>query len=253
MFFFSPLEQFKLLPIIPMSGFGFDFTITNEVIVLSILCLVPISIMYFTTDKNGSFYIIPTRWQMILEIFYKFILTLVTENIKSEDNLKFFPLIFSTFLFILLLNLFGMIPYTFSVTSQFAVTFSLALSMFLGVNILGCYYQKSKIFSLFLPANSSLVLALFLVPIEFVAYLCRPIGLAVRLFANMTAGHVLMKVIAGFGYTLMQCGGVLFLFHYVPLIILFILFGLELAIAFIQAYVFTLLICMYINDVINLH
>jgi len=149
--------------------------------------------------------------------------------------------------------LIGLIPYSFTVTSHIIVTFSLALIVFVGVNIVGINIHRVHFLNLFLPSGTALPLAFLLVPLEIVSFLSKPISLSVRLFANMMAGHTLLKVIAGFAWSMMKGGGLLFVAHVLPLAVLFILVGLELGVAVIQAYVFTVLTCIYLNDSINLH
>jgi len=178
---------------------------------------------------------------------------LVKDNVKDVTAAKFFPLVFTIFLFITSLNLVGLVPYSFTLTSHLIITFSLSLSVFLGINIIACRKYGIKIFSLFLPAGTSVVLALLLVPIEIISYVFKPISLSIRLFANMMAGHTLLKVIAGFATSMLSAGGfLLILLHYVPLLILIPLFALELGVALIQAFVFSILVCIYINDAINI-
>ena len=156
-------------------------------------------------------------------------------------------------MFILLNNLIGLVPYSFTVTSHLIVTFTLSFSIFIGVNIIAYNHHKINMLSLFIPANTSFALALILVPIEFVSYIAKPISLGVRLFINLMAGHTLLKVIVGFSWSMLLLEDVISLIHIVPLIILVILMGLELGVALIQAYVFTVLTCIYLNDSINLH
>jgi ATP synthase subunit 6 len=145
------------------------------------------------------------------------------------------------------------VPYSFTLTSHLIVTFALSLFVFIGINIICIRLHGLEFFSLFLPSGTSVVLSLLLVPIELISYIFKPISLSIRLFANMMAGHTLLKVIAGFAWTLMGCTGVLFVIHYVPLLILIPLFGLELGVALIQAFVFSILTCIYLNDAISLH
>ena len=157
------------------------------------------------------------------------------------------------FSFILISNVSGLVPYSFTITSHLIQTMVLALSVFIGVVIICAFTHGFHMLSLFLPGGTSLALAFLLVPIEIVSYIFKPLSLAIRLFANMMAGHTLLKVIAGFAWAMMGSGGLLLLAHIVPLVVLVILFGLELAAAMIQAYVFTILSCIYINDAIILH
>ena len=151
------------------------------------------------------------------------------------------------------MNLVGLIPFSFTLTSHIIVTFAFALILFIGINIIGVKKFGIQYFSLFLPPGTSIVLSLLLVPIELISYIFKPVSLSIRLFANMMAGHTLLKVIAGFGFTLMNLGGGLFFLHYLPLLLLIPLLGLELAVALIQTFVFSILICIYLNDALNLH
>jgi len=253
-FFLSPLEQFEILPLEPIYINGIDFSITNETVILSIL-LYSFTVLFSSckNPKDFTLNLIPNKFQIIFEIVYKMILSLVVDNLGKETGQKFFPIIFSIFFFVVSLNLIGLIPYSFTLTSHLIVTFALALFIFIALNIICVRKHGFAFFSLFLPSGTSFALALLLVPIELISYVFKPISLSIRLFANMMAGHTLLKVIAGFGWTLAGCSGILFLVHYIPLLILLPLFGLELGVALIQSFVFVILICIYLNDAINLH
>jgi ATP synthase subunit 6 len=240
----SPLEQFEIIPILNTPFLV--FTNSAYILILASFFLY----CYIQMFKNGI--LIPTRWQLIFESIYNTAFELVYANI-GKKGLPYFPLIFVLFLFILSCNLIGMVPYSFTVTSHLIITFSLALTTFLGYNLIGVKKHKLKFFGLFLPSGASLALVPLLVPIELVSYIFRVISLPVRLFANMMAGHTLLKVIAGFAWAMVNAGGALFIAHFIPLILLVLLVGLELGVAMIQAYVFTILTCMYINDALNLH
>ena len=252
--FTSPLEQFQVLPIFSFYLGFFDFSITNETIIL-LLILFFSSVLFLSLlkENDNSYYIVPNRWQSLIEIIYKLILSLVNDNIKDKKNQFFFPLVFSIFFLLLSINLIGLIPYSFTLTSHLIVTLSLSLAIFIGINIICIRTHGINFFSLFLPSGTSVPLALLLVPIELISYIFKPVSLSIRLFANMMAGHTLLKVIAGFAFTLMGNFGILFLLHYVPLFILIPLYGLELGVALIQSFVYSVLICIYLNDSINLH
>lgn len=253
MFFISsPLEQFQILPIIPLHLGTFDFSITNAFILLGIGLASFIFALYSLLSEQGNFYISPNRIQYILEIIYTVVYGLLNDNVGSVGK-SFFPYIFSLFTFILISNIIGLVPYSFTVTSHLIVTFALALMTFIGINLICIREHGINILSLFLPPGSSMILALLLVPIELVSYIFRPISLSVRLFANMMAGHTLLKVIAGFAWTMMLAGGGLLVAHTIPLTILVVLMLLELGVATIQAYVFTILTCIYLNDALHLH
>jgi ATP synthase subunit 6 len=250
----SPLEQFEILPAISFYFGILDFSITNEAIILFLIFFFVYTFFKSSFKQTDStLFVIPHRWQVIVEIIYRTVLSMITDNISGKKGTFFFPLIFSIFLFVACVNLIGLVPYSFTLTSHLIVTFALGIALFLGINIICIGIHGSEFFSLFFPAGTSLMLAFLLVPIEIISYVFRPISLGIRLFANMMAGHTLLKVIAGFGWTLMGCSGVLFLMHYVPLIVLFPLMGLELAVGLIQSFVFSVLICIYLNDAVNLH
>merc|ERR1712032_1585731 len=163
---------------------------------------------------------------------------LVYDNLNSDGE-KYLPYISTLFVFILFNNLIGLIPYSFTVTSHLIVTFTLSLSIFIGVIIIGCQRHKVQMLPVFLPANTSFFLALLLVPIELISYIFKPISLGVRLFANLMAGHTLLKVIVGFSWSLLMLEDLLAVAHIIPLLVLVLLMGLELGVAVIQAYVFT--------------
>jgi ATP synthase subunit 6 len=191
--------------------------------------------------------------QFFIEVFNKTSIQLVHSNLNKNGEI-FYPYVSSLFLFILFCNLIGLIPYTFTLTSHLIITFFLSFSVFIGVNLIGFEKHNFALFSLIIPANSSLILALVLVPIEFVSYIAKPISLGVRLFINIMAGHTLLKVILGFSWSLLLIDGLFyFILHLIPLCLLIVLMGLELGVALIQAYVFTILTCIYLNDSINLH
>jgi ATP synthase subunit 6 len=252
MFFLSPLEQFQILPIISLRLGNFDLSFTNGNLIILIAIGSFFLLMNMLLSVNGSFYVVPSRWQIIIETFYETIANMLYDNLGTKGQ-QYFPFVFVLFMFVLLSNLIGLIPYSFTITSHLIVTFALALMVFIGVNIICIKEHGLHMVSLFLPPGTSLGLALLLVPIEFVSYMFKPISLGVRLFANMMAGHTLLKVIAGFAWSMMISGGLLFIAHIVPLLVLVLLVGLELGVAMIQAYVFTILTCIYLNDAINLH
>jgi len=253
----TPLEQFQIISLFYLKLFCLDFSITNMLLVNFIVLLLfsfIISCISSNTNYIGevSFFLIPSNWQVLIEMLYETISQLLFDNLNDEGE-KYFPFISVLFTFILFSNLIGLVPYSFTITSHLIVTFTLSMSIFIGINIICLKRHKSNMLSLFLPANTSFGLALLLVPIEFVSYIFKPISLGVRLFANLMAGHTLLKVIVGFSWSMLLLEDVLSIAHIIPLIILVILMGLELAVAIIQAYVFTILTCIYLNDGINLH
>lgn len=252
LFLFSPLEQFSILPLIRLYLFGFDFSITNSVLISSVGFSCFALALHSVMSEKESFYVAPNRIQFVIEGIYSVVYRLINDNIGKAGK-AFFPYIFTLFIFVLISNVIGLVPYSFTVTSHLIVTFALALMTFVGINIICVREHGINILSLFLPPGSSLLLALLLVPIELVSYFFRPISLSVRLFANMMAGHTLLKVIAGFAWTMLLAGGGLLIAHIIPLIILVALMFLELGVAAVQAYVFTILTCIYINDAVHLH
>ena len=234
--FFSPLEQFEILPVLPITISFLDFSITNQTIMLGLIIFFLISTFFIVIKQStNTLFIVPHRFQIVLELLYNMILGIVVDNIGGKKAQLFFPLIFTIFFFISSMNLIGLIPYSYTVTSHFIVTFSISFFIFIGMNIICVKTHKLEFFSLFLPSGTSVFLAFLLVPVELISYIFKPLSLAIRLFCNMMAGHTLLKVFAGFAWSLSGATGVLFLMHYVPLLILIPLFGLELGVALIQA------------------
>lgn len=248
----TPLEQFQIVSLFSIKLFSLDFSFTN-LFLINIITLVAFStLVSFISADDSSFFLIPNNWQTLIETVYETVSQLLFDNISTEGE-KYFPFVSVLFLFILLVNLVGLIPYSFTITSHLIVTFTLSFAVFIGVNIICIKIHKIEILSLFIPSNTAFGLALLLVPIEFIAYLFKPLSLGIRLFANLMAGHTLLKVIVGFSWSMLLLEDILSFFHVVPLLVLVILMGLELGVAMIQAYVFTILTCLYLNDSINLH
>jgi ATP synthase subunit 6 len=253
----TPLEQFQIISLLPLTFLNLDFSITNLLLINILTLIFFISMVYFfSSDTNylnqTPFYLVPSSWQIFIETLYDVVAQLLFDNINLEGE-KYFPYISMIFVFILFSNLIGLIPYSFTVTSHIVVTFTLSFSIFIGVNIIGFQKHNVNMLSLIIPANSTFALALVLVPIEFVSYVAKPISLGVRLFINLMAGHTLLKVIVGFAWSMLLLEDLMAVIHLVPLLLLVILMGLELGVALIQAYVFTILTCIYLNDSINLH
>lgn len=239
----SPLDQFKLKEIANIQLFGHDVILTNSAMFM-ILAGLFIS-FYFILAFRGK-KLIPTRLQLSGELVYGLITDTVNQNIGSKGK-KFVPLIFTLFMFIMTCNLFGMIPYGFTVTSHISITFALAIMVFLLVTLLGFILHGFHFFSLFLPKGTPWWLAPLMIVIELFAYLARPVSLSLRLAANMVAGHVLLKVIAGFVVSMA------FYLKIFPIPFISVLIGFEIFVAILQAYIFTILSCVYLNDAINLH
>jgi len=248
----APLEQFQILQIIPINFFLLDFSITNFLLINILALLNFLSFIYYNAShknylQESSFFFTPNSWQKSIESISEITAQLISDIISS-DNEKYFPIISTLFNFILFSNLIGLIPYSFTATSHLIVTFTLSFSVFIGINIITFKKYKMKTFSLFLPANTTFLLALLLVPIEFISYIAKPISLGVRLFINLMAGHSLLKVIIGFSWSMLLLENFSSIGLLLPMIILIILFGLELGVALIQTYVFIILTAIYIQD-----
>lgn len=246
--FFSPLEQFEVIPLCFFLG-GNLLVFTNASYFLFIVIFTLTSSLYLVSLDNT---ITPNRWQSIVEMAFDFIYNMVFEALGPKGS-KYFPLLFCTFLFVFGCNILGMVPYTFTVTSHIVFTFCLGMTTFLGLNIIGLKQHGFHFFSLFLPPGAPLLLAPLLVPIELISYVFRVIALSVRLFANMMAGHTLLKILATFAWKMLTFGGIFLIIQIFPLLIIIAITGLELAIAFLQAYVWTTLTCLYLSDALNLH
>ncbi len=240
----SPLEQFIVHPFTaPLFHVGgAPVAVTNSAVFMMGAVVVSSGLLLAGATKGAM---VPGRLQALSEIFYDFIANMIRENVGSAGR-KYFPFLFSLFVFTLFGNILGLLPYSFTFTSHLAVTFFMALVIFIGVTLIGLFRHGLKFFSLFFPHGAPLFTAPILIPIEIVSYLSRPISLSVRLFANMTVGHVLLKVLAGFVIALG-------LFGVVPLVVLVAITALELLVAVLQAYIFTILCCIYLNDALHLH
>ena len=238
----SPLEQFEITTLVPLhvGDVSLSFTNSSAFMVLAVLL---VSGLFILAMRRGA--MVPTRLQSVAEMSYEFLAGLIREIVGPEGR-RYFPFVFTLFMFIFMCNLLGMVPYSFTVTSHIIVTFAMAIVVFVGVTVLGFIKHGLHFFSIFAPPGTPIAMWPLLVPIEIISYFSRPISLSVRLFANMLAGHTIMKVIAGLVVAL----GVFGVF---PMLLLVPLIGLEILLAFLQAYVFTILTCLYINDALNLH
>ena len=238
----SPLAQFEVHTLVPIEPGGYDVSFTNASLFMAIAT---VAVWLFLTLGMRRRAMVPGRWQSMTELSYEFIANLVRSNVGGEGR-QFFPFVFSLFMFILFCNAIALVPYTFAVTSHIIVTFALATVVFVLVTLVGLVKHGMHFFSLFLPKGVPIFLAPLLVPIEIISYLARPVSLALRLFANLTAGHTMLKVFANF-VVLLGLAGI------APLGVIILLYGLETLIAFLQAYVFTILTCIYLNDALHLH
>jgi F-type H+-transporting ATPase subunit a len=238
----SPLEQFEIKELVPLSISEVPISFTNSALYM-FLSVVAVSLLFWVGTRKKDF--IPGKMQSFTEIIFGFINALVDENIGPK-GMPFLPLIFSLFTFILFGNLFGMLPYAYTFTSQIILTFGLAMLVFIIITLLGFIKHGFGFFSYFLPKGTPLLMVPLLFIIELISFLSRPVSLSIRLFANMMAGHTMLKVFSMFTISL----GI---FGFSTIIASIILIGFEFMVAFLQAYVFSVLTCLYIRDAIELH
>ena len=240
----NPMTQFNVYRIGPEIKLGaFDISFTNASLFMIISSLAILIIFNIGSKKNS---LLPNKIQLLAELSYTFVSKMISDTAGLKAK-PYFAFIFSLFMFVLFCNMFGMIPYTFTVTSHIIVTFVLAAFIFIGVTIVGFAKHGFGYLKLFVPSGVPTILLPLIVVIEVISYLSRPVSLSVRLFANMMAGHTMMKVFGGFVISLGIVGG------WLPLSFSVALTGLEILVAFLQAYVFAILTCIYLNDALNLH
>ena len=248
----SPMEQFSIKPIL----FGHrsvhighhEFIFTNQSLWM---CIVVAAASLFLTLAVARPKLVPGRMQSMAELAYEFVADMIRST-AGEDGLIFFPFIFTVFVFVLFSNFFGLIPGSFTVTSQIAVTFALACLVISIVIITGFLVHGIGFLKLFVP-EAPWYLLLLLVPIEVISFFTRPISLSVRLFANMLAGHTMLKVFASFVIVLGGAGGILAVLSVAPMLLIIAITALELLVAFLQAYVFAILTSIYLNEALHLH
>ena len=240
----NPMHQFQVYKIGPEIKLGnIDLSFTNASLFMLLSALSICLFLYFGSKQKN---IIPGRLQLIAELFYNFIAKMISDTAGSKAK-PYFPFIFTLFMFVLLCNMIGMLPYSFTVTSHIIVTLAFAMFIFIGVTILGFVIHGFKYLKIFVPSGVPMVLLPIIMIIEIISYLSRPVSLSVRLFANMMAGHTMLKVFGGFVISLGLVAG------WLPLTFSVALTGLEILVAFLQAYVFAILTCIYLNDALNLH
>jgi F-type H+-transporting ATPase subunit a len=247
----NPMEQFAVKPLIAEPLFaigGHPIYFTNQAL-LMVIVAVASSLFLTLAVKPGA--LVPGRAQSMAEMSYEFVGNMI-HSATGEDGLKFFPLVFTLFIFVLCSNFFGMIPGSFTVTSQIAVTLALACLVIGVVIVVGFAKHGLGFLKLFVP-HAPAPLLLLLVPIELISFLTRPISLSVRLFANMLAGHTMLAVFGGFVVALGTAGGILSVLSIAPMLLIVGIMLLELLVAFLQAYVFAILTCIYLNEALHLH
>jgi F-type H+-transporting ATPase subunit a len=237
-----PLEQFKIAPLIPIHIGGLDVSYTNSALFMTIAVVLITALLVLGTGRGA---LVPGRWQSVAEMSYEFVADMVETN-AGHGAEPYFPFVFTLFMFVLFSNLLGLIPYSYTVTSQIIVTFALAATVFIGVTIVGFVKHGIHFGRLFVPEGVPIILLFLLVPIELLSYFIRPFTLSIRLFANMLAGHTMLAIFGGFAASV----GLLAIF---PVLLDVAIFALEILVAALQAYVFAILTCLYLRDALHLH
>jgi len=243
----DPLQQFVVTDlfaknVLAEGEFMSPFAFTNSSLWMILLLVTVSGFLLYGIRRHA---LVPGRWQSLVELSYEFIANMLSENVGAAGR-KYFPFVFTLFMFVFFGNMLGMLPYSFTVTSHIIVTFALSMAVFILVTVIGLVKHGTHFFSLFLPEGTPLWMAPIMIPIEIISYLSRPMSLSIRLAANMMAGHAMLKVIAGFIFGLG-------LFGIFPLGFVMVLIVFELLVAFLQAYIFTILTCVYLSDAIHLH
>ena len=240
----NPMHQFEVYRIGPeIKIAGIDLSFTNASLFMTLSAATICAVLFLGTKERK---LIPSKLQLVAEMFYNFIAKMISDTAGSKAK-PYFPFIFSLFMFVLFCNMLGMLPYSFTVTSHIIVTLLMAIFIFIAVTVIGFLKHGLGYLKLFVPSGVPIVLLPLITVIEIISYLSRPVSLSVRLFANMMAGHTMLKVFGGFVISLGMLGG------WLPLGFSVALTGLEILVAFLQAYVFAILTCIYLNDALNLH
>lgn len=243
----DPIHQFEIKPIVGLRPFGLDLSFTNASLLMVIIVAVISVIMIYGSSQRS---VVPGRLQSLAEMIYEFVASTVT-GVMGKEGMKFFPLVFSLFMFVLTANMLGMVPGSFTVTSHIIVTAAFAFLVIGTVLVYGVVKHGSHFFGLFVPSGVPGWLLPFMVVIEAVSFVSRPISLSLRLFGNMLAGHIALKVFGGFVVALLAAGGAATVIAPLPLLLAVALTALEFLVAFLQAYVFAILTCVYLNDALH--
>jgi F-type H+-transporting ATPase subunit a len=243
----DPMKQFNIERIFAFHPFGFDASFTNASLLMVIILALVSLLMIAGTSRRSM---VPGRLQAAAEMSYEFVADTVRGS-AGQEGMRFFPFVFSLFMFVLFANILGLLPFSYTVTSQIAVTFALAALVMAIVIIYGVARHGTHFLNLFAPSGVSPIILPFIVLIEVVSFLARPISLSVRLFANMLAGHITLKVFGGFVVLLLGAGGFAAAIAPLPMLAIIVLSAFELLIAVLQAYVFAILTCVYLNDAIH--
>lgn len=249
MFFLnSPLEQFEVVSLLPFFFFKLDLSFTNASLIIFFSFFFFVFFIQTLAIRGG--FLFSSRWQIIVESFYVFTSGLLLENLGQKGQ-QFYPFVFTLFVVLLLWNIIGIVPYSYTVTSQLIITFMLSSLVWFGKLFLGFRIHGVKLFGILLPSGLPFGIVPFFVLVELISFII-PLGaLGIRLFANIMAGHILLKVLVGFCWSMLLAYGVFFFLHFIPMVVVFLLLFLETAVAFIQAYVFTMLSCLYIGDILR--
>jgi F-type H+-transporting ATPase subunit a len=242
----DPLHQFEITPIVPITVAGADLSFTNSALWMAIAVGVAYLLIMAGTRQHAM---VPGRLQSVVELMYEFVAGILRDA-TGKEGMRFFPIVFTIFVFILMGNMLGMIPGSFTFTSHIIVTFAMAIAVWVGVTVIGFWYHGARFLTFFVPHGAPKAMLPLLIPIEIMSYCVRPISLSVRLFCNMMAGHTMMKVFAAF---IISLGGYYLVPGIAPLAVTVALTGFEFAVAFLQAYIFTVLTCIYLNDAIHMH
>ena len=244
---YDPIHQFHIEKLIPIEIGGVDFSFTNSALFMALTVVGASTFLILSTRGRG---LVPSRWQSAAEMTYEFVAQTLRESAGTQ-GMRFFPFVFTLFMFILVANLLGLFPYFFTVTSHIVITAAMALAVILTVVVVGFWKHKLHFLKLFVPSGVPKVILPFIVVIEVLSFLSRPLSLPIRLFANMLAGHITLKVFAGF-VTALGSLGVLGVFGAVlPLLATIALTALEFLVAALQAYVFAILTSLYLNDALH--
>ncbi|HEV7259987.1 MAG TPA: F0F1 ATP synthase subunit A [Bosea sp. (in: a-proteobacteria)] len=243
----DPIHQFEIKPIVGLRPFGLDLSFTNASLLMVLIVAVISIIMIYGSSQRS---VVPGRLQSLAEMIYEFVASTVT-GVMGKEGMKFFPLVFSLFMFVLTANMLGMVPGSFTVTSHIVVTAAFAFLVIGTVLVYGIVKHGSHFFGLFVPSGVPGWLLPFMVLIEAVSFVSRPISLSLRLFGNMLAGHIALKVFGGFVVALLAAGGAATVIAPLPLLLAVALTALEFLVAFLQAYVFAILTCVYLNDALH--
>lgn len=241
----NPMHQFTIKKLINLQVFGIDISFTNSAVFMLMTTLLIMAFLYMGVRGNSTLRA-PGKLESVSEIVFNFVANLIDENCGSEAR-RYLPFVMSFFMLIAMGNLLGMVPYTFTFTSHIIVTFAMAAMVFIVITFIGFIHHGVGYLKIFLPEGAPMFLAPVLIPIELISYLSRPISLSVRLFANIMAGHIVLKIFAGFIISLGVVGGI------VPLGMTVLLTFFEVFVALVQAYIFSILTCVYLNDALHLH